>query len=276
MPSPISLVVSTLVWAGVGAIPASGQAPLDRFDEVVKSVLEEEGVDGAFVLYDERRDVFFRFNDERSRREMPPASTFKIPNALIAVEEGLVADEDEIIPWDGVERDLEAWNQDQTLAAAMGRSTVWVFQEFARELGRERMAEHLDALGYGNGKIGEFEDRFWLDGSLLITPQQQVEFLRRLHHEDLPFAPRTFDIVKRILIQEDAPEFVLRGKTGWAIEPDPDVGWYVGYLERADNTYYFALNVDINKERRGLARARMTRDILDRLGLLSEAPGRAR
>ncbi len=254
------------------SVPAMAATPIDQdsFRETVEAVLAEAGTPGSFVLYDENSDSFFRYDDERSRRPMVPASTFKILNSLIALEEGVVEDEDQTFRWDGVEREVAAWNADQTFASAFARSAVWVYQQIARDVGLGRMQYWLDAVGYGNGMVGGTVDRFWLDGPLAITPQQQVEFLRRLASGDLPFSRRSLEIVRGMLVRERRGAAVLRGKTGWAVSAEPQIGWFVGYLEIPDNTYSFALNVDIQPDGRGRDRVSMTRSILSSLGLWPE------
>ena len=245
-----------------------------RFRQVVGSVFEREGVAGSFVLHGEAADLRLRFDPERASRPMPPASTFKIVNSLIALDEGVVADEHESMKWDGVAREIDSWNRDQTLETALQRSAVWYYQELARRIGPERMKLHLDRVGYGNAVVGDRIDTFWLGGPLEITPDEQVEFVRRLARGDLPFSRRALDIVRRILIVEQSDEFVLRGKTGWSIRPDPDIGWFVGYLTAGGDTWSFALNVDIAEDGRGRPRQRMTCDILHGLGLIGSAGDR--
>ena len=66
-----------------------------------------------------------------------PASTFKVPHALFALDAGAVRDEFQVIRWDGVKRDFDGWNQDP-LRSSMRHSTVWVYQQFAREIGEVR------------------------------------------------------------------------------------------------------------------------------------------
>ncbi len=239
-----------------------------RVDAVAAEVLAEEGVDGTFVLYDENAGHTYYSNEPRAQLPKPPASTFKILNSMVALEEAIVANETEVIPWDGKKRFYEAWNQDQTLATAFRRSAVWAYQWIAREVGLKKMQTHIDAVGYGNGELGEEVDLFWLEGPMLITPEQQVEFIRRIYKNDLPFSERTLEIVKHIMIRDQTDNYIFRGKTGWAIRRDPQVGWFVGYLETKDNTYAFALNVDIHEDGRGKPREQMTRDILDGLDLM--------
>ena len=48
---------------------------------------------------------------------------------------------------------------------------------------------------------------------------------------------------RRILIVEQTSEFVLRGKTGWAVRSDPDIGWFVGFVESGGNTFVFTCQI---------------------------------
>jgi hypothetical protein len=57
----------------------------------------------------------------------------------------------------------------------------------------------------------------------------------------LPFSTRSISIVKDLAIVEQTPDYTLRDKSGWVgftdkIKPKPEVGWYVGYLEKGKNT----------------------------------------
>ena len=48
------------------------------------------------------------------------------------------------------------------------------------------------------------------------------------------------DIVKKIMLVKDTSGYILRGKAGWGMRPNEDIGWYVGYLETKGKVYYFA------------------------------------
>ncbi|MBZ0178488.1 MAG: class D beta-lactamase [Melioribacteraceae bacterium] len=229
---------------------------------------KEAGVVGSIVVYDYKNNIYKTFNDERNNTEFLPASTFKIINSLIFLETGVIKDADEIIQWDGIERFYDMWNQDQTLRSAFKYSTVWVYQELARKVGEEKMQNYVDACNYGNKNIGGGIDRFWLDGDIRITPYQQIEFLVKFYENKLPFSDRTFEIVKDIFIKEKTENYTLRGKTGWAVRFKPQTGWFVGYLEKDDNAYFFATQIAIEKDEDTKAREKVTRDILAYLGLM--------
>lgn len=91
---------------------------------------------GTIVVWDNRNgsDVTFVYDPERAGRRYSPASTFKIPHSLFALDAGILRDEFQVIPWDGVKRSIEAWNEDQNLRSAMRNSTVWFTKDSLRGL----------------------------------------------------------------------------------------------------------------------------------------------
>lgn len=226
---------------------------------------QKAGVKGTFLLYDRQQNQYLVYNRQRANSRIVPASTYKILNSLIALESGVVADENEIIKWDGVKREFPQWNKDQTMRTAIKDSVVWSYQELARRIGQQRMQRYINLANYGNRDISGSIDRFWLDGGLRITPKEQIDFLVKLQQNKLPFSQRSIAIVKDIIINEKTSDYVLRGKTGW----QKQVGWYVGYLERGSDVYFFAINMDIAKPEDAKARIAITKSILQDLGLMA-------
>src|SRR5438046_4315806 len=113
------------------------------------------GTVGTFVGYKVDDYLIIASDKVRSGEGKLPASTFKIPNSLIALETGVVADPDkDVFEWDGIKRDIAAWNSDHTLRSAIAASVVPVYQEIARRIGLERMQHYVDLLDYGNHDIG--------------------------------------------------------------------------------------------------------------------------
>ncbi len=197
------------------------------------------GVQGAFVMYDENRNTYHFVHEEKSEIAFIPASTFKILNSLIGLETGVIPDPDHVITWDSVPRSA-TWDKDHDMRSAYKNSTVWYYQELARDVGEERMSEWVSQADYGNKDISGGIDVFWLRGSLRISPMEQINFLQRLHQEELPFSDEALSSVKNIMIEEEDQDYIRRAKTGWATQDDQEVGWYVGYIETPDNVYYFA------------------------------------
>ncbi len=200
---------------------------------------------GCLIVFDLKRQRYIRYNRQHCAQRFLPASTFKIFNSLVALQTGVIANENVAFHWDGVTREFPLWNQDQNLRTAFSRSVVWVYQDLARRIGYERMTQYIQAVGYGNGDISGGIDTFWLKGKLRIAPEEQIQLLVRLYREELPFSIPVMRAVKDIMIIEQTPEYTLRGKTGWGRNADgvESVGWYVGYLEKDDAVYFYALNL---------------------------------
>jgi beta-lactamase class D len=113
------------------------------------------------------------------------------------------------------------------MKSAMKVSCVPYYQELARRVGDARMQEMVILLNYGNKDISGGIDEFWLTGSLSISQVEQIDFLRRLCGSELPVSLRSMEITKKIMLQEETPEFTLRGKTVGRLD-EPSIGWFVG------------------------------------------------
>jgi beta-lactamase class D len=201
----------------------------------------EAGAVGSILVADERAGSVSTsvYGLERPRRRYTPASTFKIPHSLFALEPGLLRDEFQVIPWDRVKRPNEAWNQNQTLRSAMRNSVVWVYQRFAAELGTEREVGYMQSIGYGNA-LATGEVPFWVEGDLAISCAEQIAFLRRLYRNELPFRVEHQRLVKDVMIVEAGRDWILRAKTGWSGK----IGRWVGWVEWPSGPVFFALNID--------------------------------
>ncbi len=194
----------------------------------------ELGFEGSILIYDLNNDRIAQHNPQRNGTAFLPASTFKILNSLIALETGVISDEIAVLTWDGIQRKIPEWNRDLNMREAIQLSAIWFYQVLARRVGHEQMQKWVTQARYGNQKIGGKDDidKFWLEGELRITPQEQIQFLRRLYNNDLPFSKRSLSIVKDIMLMEQTPDYTIRGKTGWIGFVDnvtPKIGWYVGY-----------------------------------------------
>jgi beta-lactamase class D len=212
-------------------------------DADLASLFSRAGVEGTLVIAPLQDGDAFVHNDRRARQQFTAASTFKILNALIALEEGVITS-DATLKWDGVSRGIPDWNHDQTLESAFRTSCVWCFQALARRIGSEGYRRYLTDLHYGELRLPFEETTFWLDGSLTISADEQVRFLKQIHRRTLPFSTTSYDTLARIMLVEATPNYTLRAKSGWATDTRPQVGWYVGYVETARGVWAFALNLD--------------------------------
>jgi beta-lactamase class D len=240
---------------------------------------------GAFVLYDLKNDRYIRYNAERCRERFSPFSTFKIPTSLIGLETKVVTDAEFVMRWEP-QKYPEAdgwtappyvhWKQDHKLRSALKYSVVWYYREIAKRVGNERMKKYVDGFGYGNqdttGGLDspQLFQAFWLNSSLRISADEQIEFLKRFYAGKLPVSARSISIVKEILVQEKTPTYTLSGKTGGGASPSgTSLGWFVGYLETQGNVYFFATNIEgPNSAAIRKRRIDLTKSILTGLGYL--------
>ena len=225
--------------AGISLKPEN--AALLHLDSLYRSY----GVEGCFVLYNLKNDSLSLYNPTRCEQGFLPASSYKIPNSLIALETGVMKSPEDTIFWDGTEHWNPDWNRDNTFAGAFRASCVPCYQQIARKVGVQRMREWTTKADYGQLDINEDNlDTFWLEGHSRVTPFQQVSFLVRLCREELPFRKEHQRTVKQIMLLEETPEYKLYGKTGWAQPDGRNIGWFVGFLETKGAAYVFVNNVE--------------------------------
>lgn len=232
-------------------------------------IFRAHDAEGTIVIVDARhgKRSCFVFNDERARKRFIPASTYKIPHALIALDTGVVKDEFQIFPWDGAKRMIDSWNQDQDLRSSMRNSAVWVYQQFAEKIPESQAADYLQKMHYGNANPSGGKDGYWLDGNLAISAHEQIAFLERLHRNELPVRLEHQRLIKDILIVEAGRDWILRAKTGW----DGKLGWWVGWVEWPSGPVFFALNMDTPNRMEDLPkREAIPRAILKSLQALPE------
>lgn len=213
-----------------------------------------KGTNGAVVLYDLKNNRYVRYNEQRCRERFSPKSTFKIPNSLIGLETGVIRDAEVVTQWnhekyppqpDWNQEPFIHWGKDQTLRSAFKYSVLWYYRELALRVGEQQMKKYVTAFNYGNKDSSGRVDNFWLNNVLKISADEQVEFLKAFYTGRLPVAKRSTEIVKDILVFEQAPTYKLSAKTGGGpIAEGIYIGWFVGYLETKGNVYFFATNIE--------------------------------
>lgn len=248
------------------------QKPKTEIHPEFESYFKEYKVQGCFLLYDFQEGKTIIYNSERCEQGFLPASTFKIVNTLIGLENYIISGEEFVIPWDSVNRQIPAWNRDHNLASAFQHSVVPWYQELARQIGLSKMQSGVEKAKFGKMDIsGENLDLFWLTGKSRITPFEQLDFQKRLIKNELPFQQKNINLVKKIMILEETPNYILRGKTGWAVMNEKNIGWLVGYVEVDSKKYAYVTNVESDDEDPSLfskSRLEMTKKILRKLGLI--------
>jgi len=273
MPDPMGKPL-LLVAAAVLALPLAASATPWRDEPAVTAMFRNAGVDGTFVLLDERRGELRGHNRERAEQRFSPASSFKIANALIGLSLGAVQSVDEVIPYTGDPNPfMREWLQPMGLRGGMKVSNVPLYQELARRIGLAPMRDAIRRLGYGNEQIGDTVTTFWLRGPLAISAVEQTRFLSGLAHQRLPFPRGAQQQVAEITQVDSGPGWSLHAKTGWQNAPGAGVGWWVGWVQKGEQITPFALNFAMAGNADAPKREQLGRASLRALGIL---PGPAR
>jgi beta-lactamase class D len=244
----------------------AGRSQADDLD--LAKLFRDRDVEGTMVISSLDGKANHIHNTLGSEARFVPASTFKLPNTLIALKTRVIKDEKEVIQWDGKDKGLPSWNRDQTLETAFPLSCVWFYQELAKRIGQEAYGAHLKELEYGNEKTGPEVTTFWLAGDLKISAKEQIDFLRKLYNESLPYSKSSIQLVKKLMVVEETPQYTIKAKTGLATQTDPKQGWYVGYVETKGQVWLFATNLAVRKKGDEVFRKEITMAALKAKGIL--------
>ena len=225
----------------------------------IKAVFDKHNINGTFVLYNVSKNTTIGYNDERAQEQFIPGSIFKIPNSAIALSEKIITNVDTVFyQHRGEKVFLPVWTNNMSLRDAMKHSNVPAFQQIAKTIELRKMQEYLNKFDYGNKNIGNTVDEFWLEGPLKISALEQVKFLQKLFSLDSYISLSVQEQLKDILLLEEKNNWKLYGKTGWPSK----VGWFVGWIEKDNKHYFFALNVDIENFEDLPLRQEITEEIL--------------
>lgn len=224
--------------------------------------------EGSFVLYDLENDAWNIHDKERATLRVAPNSTYKIYDALFGLEEGVITPENSFIAWNGESYPFEAWNADQTLQSAMNSSVNWYFQTVDKQLGASDVYSYIQEIGYGNENMcGDFST-YWMESSLEISPIEQIELLTKLQNNSFDFDSENINAVKDAICLSSSDAGTFYGKTGTGRVDGQDVnGWFIGFIETADNTYFFATNIGAESDATGGNAAEITMSILSDMNI---------
>lgn len=247
--------------------------PVPIHSEAFATILQDVGLRGSILLFDANIGQSYSNDFAWADSGFLPASTFKIPNSMIALETGVVDDATTMFYWDGEPRGMETWEADLTFEQAFKRSCVPCYQEIARGIGVGRMREYLDKFDYGDMDVDSSNlDMFWLQGDSRISQVEQIDFLRRINSRKIPMSDSTFATLNTLMLMEKTDQYKLYGKTGWSISGESNNGWFVGFVTKSDHTWYFATNVipgdDFDMSLFARIRTQVTKEALISLSIL--------
>ena len=209
-----------------------------------QTIIDTSNVNGSILIYDLNKDLFYSNNFNWAKIGRLPASTFKIPNSIIALETKIVDNDSTLFKWNGEKKAYKVWEQDLILKDAFKYSCVPCYQEIARKIGEKRMNAYLEKLNYHNMDVNSDNlDVFWLEGTSKINQFEQIEFLKHFYKSELKISERTEGIMQKILFIEKNEKYTLYGKTGLSVREKKQNGWFVGYAKSKENTLFFATNI---------------------------------
>lgn len=227
------------------AVEVKKLQPTEVKTPIIDKLLDSLQLEGVILIYDETNNQYLSNNFQEAKQQVLPASTFKIPNTIIGLETGNIESEETVFKWDGNQRAFPMWEKDLVLRDAFQFSCVPCYQGLALQIGVDTMQHYLKKLEFGQMDVNQKTlDNFWLIGTSKISPNEQVEFLRKLYHHDLAISERTQKIITNIMSIDQSDQYHLSGKTGWAAFPDKNIGWFVGFIEKANDVYFFATKVE--------------------------------
>ena len=271
----ICIFVSTII---IGCIPILSVYASDQtgyhFDTTRKNITQLNlssnfgNYTGSFVLYDQATDKWNIYNIDNASTRIPPNSTYKIYDALLGLESGIITPKHSTFTWNGEPCPFESWESDQDLTSAMHNSVNWYFQAIDSQAGFQSVKTFLQTINYGNQNTGTNLNLYWTDFSLKISPIEQVELLQNFYQNNFHFDRKNIQAVKNALLLSTTSSGSLYGKTGTGRVNGKDVnGWFVGYIESDNNTYYFATNIQAPSNATGSQATEITEAILSDFGI---------
>ena len=271
----ICIFVSTII---IGCIPILSVYASDQtgyhFDTTEKNITQLNlssnfgDYTGSFVLYNQSADKWNIYNMEHASTRVSPNSTYKIYDALLGLESGIITPEHSTFTWNGEPYPFHSWEADQDLTSAIHNSVNWYFQAIDSQAGFEAVRTFLQTINYGNQNTGTNLNLYWTDFSLKISPIEQVELLQDFYQNHFHFDSKNIQAVKKALLLSTTSSGSLYGKTGTGRVNGKDVnGWFIGYIETANNTYYFATNIQSSSGATGSQATEITESVLSNLGI---------
>lgn len=250
---------ASLIAASLGILPLLG-VQAHAYEKTLACMLVVEA-DSGKVLAKEGEGCATRIS---------PASTFKVPLAVMGFESGILKDgHDPVWPYKKeYKAELEFWRHDTDATRWEEKSVVWFSRELTKKLGMKEFQKFTDGFDYGNRDLSGDKGKnnglthSWISSSLEISPDEQVAFMRKLLAKQLPVSEQASEKTMGILpIEKLENGWTVHGKTGSSVERDAkgkidrsrQFGWYVGWAEKDGKQVVFArLNRNAERQKGGM------------------------
>ncbi|MGE3873247.1 MAG: class D beta-lactamase [Parvibaculaceae bacterium] len=215
------------------------------------------------LILDAKSGVTIR-RDGACGERFSPASTFKVPLAVMGYDAGILTNaRAPAWPW---QPGIEAPKRDQkTVDPTIWErdSVLWYSREITRRLEAGKFAAYVTKFGYGNENVAGDPGKnnglthSWLSSSLVISADEQAEFIRGLLSDTLPATKEALALTRSIVPAFDgAGGWRVHGKTGstWLrdgkgeYDKNRPIGWFVGWAEKSGRLIIFA-RLDVGNEK---------------------------
>ena len=246
----IAVVALILASCAPAKVPGAKSVDFKALNPIIDQGFGGQGTCVSIRDVNTGQEVYAYGSNAVCMRQLPPCSSFKIANALIGLDAGLITPS-AVVVWDGKPQPVKAWETDADLAKAFKLSMVPWFQNLARSVGHDVYAKQLKALDYGSADPAGPVDQFWLGpqagGGLTISTRQQSDFIARLYTGQLPVKASSVETVEQIMIDETRGTTTMSGKTGTCssqADGSRSVGWWVGRVQTKDQNLAFAVSME--------------------------------
>lgn len=193
-----------------------------KIEPAITKTLDSAGVKGVFALLDNGSGQFTMNNLTLYKDSAyAPLNTFFAIPTLIALDKGMIS------------HDSKTW---------IPLDSVKFYEELISKIGRETMLITKDSLHFGKGIVSADSTKYWNNGTLLITPDEQLGFIKRLYFNQLPFQKRAQEIFKKMIIKEDNANYKLSYINGSELSKGDS--WYIGYVEENKHPYFFVMHTN--------------------------------
>lgn len=223
---------------------------------------------GSFVMYSSKKDEYYIYNEQESRKRYSPDSTYKIYLAMFGLDRNVITSSNSMIKWDHKNYPFASWNKNQNLTTALQNSVNWYFERISNQIPKNYTANQLNQLNYGNQNLGNY-NAYWMENDLKISNLEQVIVLNRLMEHNTHFSKVQKNQLSSSLLINKNNNYALYGKTGTGIVNGKHRnGWFVGYVKTNQDTYYFSTHLS-DENASGKNAESISKEILKEMGVLS-------
>lgn len=195
-------------------------------DSAIAQLMDSAGMQGNFALLENGTEQFTIHNLSNYKDSAAaPLNTFFIIPVLIGLDKGIVSHHDTLLNLN---------------------DSAELYKAVIAKIGRQQILKVLDSLHYGKGIASADSTHFWEDGSLVITPDEQLGLIKRIYFKELFFQKKSQEKIKKMILMEDNSNYRLSYITGVDTTANKNIAWVLGYVEENQHPYFFVLNTKAN------------------------------